>query len=158
MRLVDPSCPQGWGGLQPAAAPHLRSNQTMLTALPFHQDSDAESVVTQKITQAKAPAALKSLAALAATTGALYQTLLALASAHGGKDGPWLDQLEAQFARDAKNISFTGTSMEAEAEAVEAALANLTLVMTKVRTTLAARARAEAPLRNASWPAPAAKR
>ena len=75
--------------------------------------------------KAKVPQALKLTAALAATSGALHQTLLALARAQGVNGAAWLDQLEAQFVRNTKNMTFTGCSMDAEAGAVEAALANL---------------------------------
>jgi hypothetical protein len=70
---------------------------------------------------AKAPQALKLTAALAATSGALHQTLLAVVRAQGVNGAAWLDQLEAQFVRNAKNMTFTGCAMDAEAGAVEAA-------------------------------------
>ena len=74
---------------------------------------------------AKAPQALKLTAALAATSGALHQTLLAVVRAQGVNGAAWLDQLEAQFVRNAKNMTFTGCAMDAEAGAVEAALVEL---------------------------------
>jgi hypothetical protein len=77
--------------------------------------------------------------ALVATTGALHQSLFALSAAHGGKAGPWLDQLEARLIRDAKNMTFTGTSIDAETAAVDAAVSNLRLVFGRVRQKLAAR-------------------
>ena len=72
--------------------------------------------------KAKVPQALKLTAALAATSGALHQTLLAVARAQGVNGAAWLDQLEAQFVRNTKNMTFTGCSMDAETGAVEAAL------------------------------------
>ncbi len=81
----------------------------------------------------KAPQALKLTAALAATSGALHQTLLAVTKAQGVNGAAWLDQLEAQFIRNTKNMTFTGTAMEAETEAVEAALMNLRTITTAVR-------------------------
>ena len=48
-----------------------------------------------------------------------------------------LDQLEAQFVRNTKNMTFTGCSMDAEAGAVEAALANLKTITTAVRAQIA---------------------
>jgi hypothetical protein len=92
--------------------------------------------------QSKAPEALKLVAALAATSGALHRTLLAVAKAQGVNGAAWLDQLEAQFVHDAKNMTFTGCPMEAEAGAVEAALANLKAITTAVR---AQAARGNAP-------------
>ena len=41
-----------------------------------------------------------------------------------------LDQLEAQFVRNTKNMTFTGCSMDAETGAVEAALSNLKTITT----------------------------
>jgi hypothetical protein len=55
--------------------------------------------------QSKAPQALKLTAALAATAGALHQTLLAVTKAQGVNGAAWLDRLEAQFIR---NTSMTG--------------------------------------------------
>jgi len=75
--------------------------------------------------------------ALAAATGGLQQTILALAACHGGKAGPWLDDLEAKLVRDTKNIVFNGASVEAEAAAVEFALRNLRTAMDNVRRHLA---------------------
>src|SRR3954451_5627497 len=57
----------------------------------------------QSTAQAKAPQALKLTAALAATSGALHKTLLAVVRAQGVNGSAWLDQLEAQFIRDTKN-------------------------------------------------------
>ena len=48
--------------------------------------------------RANEPQALKLTAALAATSGALHQTLLAVARAEGVNGVAWLDQLEAQCA------------------------------------------------------------
>ena len=90
---------------------------------------------------------LKLTAALAATTGALNHSLLALASTQGNQAGPWLDGLEAQFIKATKNMDFKGVPMEAEASAVEAALANMRLVISNVRRQLASRARQGAPSR-----------
>src|SRR5215210_3498188 len=87
--------------------------------------------------QAKAPQGLKLTAALAATSGALLQTLLAVAKAQGVNGAAWLDQLEAQFMRNTKNMTFTGCPMEAEAAAVEAALGNLKMITTAVRAQVA---------------------
>jgi hypothetical protein len=87
----------------------------------------------QSTIRANAPQALKLTAALAATSGALHQTLLAVARAQGVNGAAWLDQLEAQFVRNTKNMTFTGCSMDAEASAVEAALLNLKMITTAVR-------------------------
>ena len=87
--------------------------------------------------KAKVPSALKLTAALAATSGALHQTLLAVARAQGVNGAAWLDQLEAQFVRNTKNMSFTGCSMDAETGAVEAALSNLKTITTAVRAQMA---------------------
>jgi hypothetical protein len=89
--------------------------------------------MSQSTAQSKAPQALKLTAALAATSGALHQTLLAVTKAQGVNGAAWLDQLEAQFIRNTKNMTFTGTAMEAEAQAVEAALANLKMITKAVR-------------------------
>src|SRR5215212_7215844 len=89
--------------------------------------------------KAKVPQALTLTAVLAATSGALHQTLLAVARAQGVNGAAWLDQLEAQFVRNTKNITFTGCSMDAEAAAVEAALANLKTITTAVRAQIARR-------------------
>src|SRR4051812_50122442 len=82
---------------------------------------------------AKVPQALKLTAALAATSGALHQTLLTVAKAQGMNGAAWLDQLEAQFVRNTKNMTFTGCSMDAEPAAVEAALVNLKTITTAGR-------------------------
>ena len=84
-------------------------------------------------TPTNATSALSTVATLAATTGAFHQTLMVLAACHGGKDGPWLDQLEASMVRQTQNMTFNGTSMEDETEAVEAALGNLKQVFDRVR-------------------------
>ena len=76
------------------------------------------------------------VATLAATTGALHQSLMSLATCHGGKAGPWLDQLKGSMVRQTKNMTFTGTNMEAETAAVEAALRNLKQVFDRVRQKL----------------------
>ncbi len=83
--------------------------------------------------QAKSPQALKLAAALAATSGALHQALSAVVRAQGVNGLGCLDQLEAQFVRNTKNMTFTGCSMDAEAAAVEAALANLKTITRAVR-------------------------
>ena len=80
---------------------------------------------------------LSIVTALAATTGGLQQTILALAACHEGKAGTWLDELEASLVRDTKNIIFNGASIEAEAAAVEFALHNLETMMASVRRHLA---------------------
>jgi hypothetical protein len=95
--------------------------------------------------QEKAPQALNLVATLAATSGALHQTLLAVIRAQGVNGAAWLDKLEAQFIRNTKNMSFTGCPMEAEAGAVEAALRNLKAITTAVR---AQAARASQPRPN----------
>jgi hypothetical protein len=100
----------------------------------------------QSTARAKAPQALKLTAALAATSGALHQTLLAVVRAQGVNGSAWLDQLEAQFIRNTKNMTFTGCSMDAESAAVEAALANLKAITTAVRAQ-AARASQPKPAR-----------
>src|SRR5215211_2058121 len=87
--------------------------------------------------KAKVPQALKLTAALAATSGALHQTLLAVAKAQGVNGAAWLDQLEARFVRNTKNMTFTGCPMEAETAAVDAALANLKMITTAVRAQIA---------------------
>jgi hypothetical protein len=87
--------------------------------------------------KAKVPQALKLTAALAATSGALHQTLLAVAKAQGVKGAAWLDQLEVQFVRNTKNMTFTGCAMDAETGAVEAALSNLKTITTAVRAQIA---------------------
>ena len=87
--------------------------------------------------KAKVPQALKLTAALAATSGALHQTLLAVARAQGVNGAAWLDQLEAQFVQNTKNMTFTGCSMDAEVGAVEAALSNLKTITTAVRAQIA---------------------
>src|SRR5215207_7393529 len=93
--------------------------------------------------KAKVPQALKLTAALAATSDALHQTLLARAQ---GVNGPaWLDQLEAQFVRNTKNMTFTGCSMDAETGAVEAALSNLKTITTAVRAQMARAAAQPSP-------------
>jgi hypothetical protein len=79
---------------------------------------------------------LSVVAAMAAVNSGLHQTILALAAGHGGKSGPWLDQLEADLLRDTKNIVFEGASYEAEAEAIEYALENLRGVIGIVRQRL----------------------
>ena len=89
--------------------------------------------MAQPTAQSKAPQALKLAATLAATSGALHQTLLAITQAQGVNGSACLDQLEAQFIRNTKNMTFTGISMEAETEAVEAALTNLRTITTAVR-------------------------
>jgi hypothetical protein len=76
---------------------------------------------------------LKLTATLAATSGALQQTLLVAAKAHGAHGTAWLNHVEAQFVRSTKNMTFTGTPIEAEAAAVECALANLKMITTAVR-------------------------
>jgi hypothetical protein len=101
--------------------------------------------------QAKAPQVLNLVAMLAATSGALHQTFLAAARAQGANGGAWLDQLEAQFVRNTKNMTFTGCPMEAEAGAVEAALTNLKAITTAVRTQ-AARASLPKPQGKAASP------
>ena len=101
--------------------------------------------------KAKVPQALKLTAALAATSGALHQTLLAVLRAQGVNGAAWLDQLEAQFVRNTKNMTFTGCSMDAEAGAVEAALANLKTITTAVREQIArSSAQASPPPKRAS--------
>ena len=80
--------------------------------------------------------ALKTVTALAATTSALHQSLLALAACHGGKAGPWLDGLETKLIRDTKNIVFNGTSLDDEAAAVECALASIRNTIAAVRKQL----------------------
>jgi hypothetical protein len=77
---------------------------------------------------------------LVATTGALYKTLFALSAAHGGQPGSWLDELEAGLIRDVKNMTFTGTPIEAETAAVDAAMRNVRHVFASVRKKLAKRA------------------
>ncbi len=79
---------------------------------------------------------LSVVAAMAAANGGLHQVILALAAGHGGKSGPWLDQLEADLLRDTKSIVCEGASYEAEAEAIEYALENLRGVMDNVRRRL----------------------
>ncbi len=76
------------------------------------------------------------ITALAATTSGLQQAVLALASCHGGKGGPWIDELEARLIRDTKNVVFKGTSIEAEAAAVRCALTNLEGIFATVRKQL----------------------
>src|SRR3954453_19181588 len=83
--------------------------------------------------KAKVPHALALTAVLAARSGAFHQPLLAVARAQGVNGAAWLDQLEAQFVRNTKNMTFTGCSMDAEAAAVEAALANLKKIPTAAR-------------------------
>jgi hypothetical protein len=111
--------------------------------------SEREVVMSPSTAQAKAPQNLKLAATLAATSGALHQTLLAVARAQGVNGGAWLDQLEAQFIRNTKNMTFTGCPMDAEAGAVEAALTNLKAIMTAVRAQ-AARAGQPKPHGNAA--------
>src|SRR3954465_60345 len=96
--------------------------------------------------KAKVPHALTLTAVLAASSGALHQTLLAVVRAQGVNGAAWLDQLEAQFVRNTKNMSFTGCSMDAEVGAVEAALSNLKTITTAVRAQ-AARASQPKPQR-----------
>lgn len=79
---------------------------------------------------------LSVVVAMAAANGGLHQAILALAACHGGKSGPWLDELEATLLRDTKNIVFEGVSIEDEAEAVAYALENLRGVMGNVRQRL----------------------
>jgi hypothetical protein len=105
--------------------------------------------MSSQTAQSKAPSALKLMAALAATSGALHQTLLGMARAQGVNGAAWLDQLETQFIRNTKNMTFTGCSMDAEAGAVEAALTNLKAIMTAVRAQ-AARAGQPKPHGNAA--------
>jgi len=63
----------------------------------------------------------------------------AVARAQGLNGAAWLDQLEVQFVRNTKNMTFTGCSMDAEAASVEAALANLKTITTAVRAQMARR-------------------
>ncbi len=79
---------------------------------------------------------LSVVAAMAAASGGLRTAILTLAECHGGKPGPWLDQLEADLVRDTKNMVINGAAMEAEAAAVRYALENLTAVMGNVRRRL----------------------
>lgn len=79
---------------------------------------------------------LSVVAAMAAANGGLHQALFSLAACHGGKSGPWLDELEANLLRDTKNIVFEGVSFEDEAEAVAFALENLRGVLSNVRERL----------------------
>jgi hypothetical protein len=51
-------------------------------------------------------------------------------------DGQWLDDLEATIVRSTKNMTFVGVSIETEAPAVEAALANVRRVFDSVRKRL----------------------
>jgi hypothetical protein len=69
-----------------------------------------------------------------------------VARAQGVNGANWLDQLEAQFIRVSKNMTFTGCAMDAEAGAVEAALSNLKTITTAVRAQ-AARASQPKPQR-----------
>ena len=96
-----------------------------------------QAVASPSTATAEVPQALKLTAALAATSGALHQTLLAVARAQGVNGAKWLDQLEAQFVRNTKNMTFTGCSMDAEAGAVEAALSNLKTITTAARAQIA---------------------
>ncbi len=95
-----------------------------------------ECVVGQETTIRVSADGLSAVTALAATTAGLQQTLCALAQAHGGRGGIWLDDLEEQLVRDAKNIVFNGASMEAEADAVDFAVTNLRMAIDAVRQRL----------------------
>jgi hypothetical protein len=79
---------------------------------------------------------LSVVTALAAATNGLQQTILALAACHGGRSGPWLDELEARLVRDTKNTVFNGATMEAEAAAVEFALENIRVAVAGARRRL----------------------
>lgn len=88
------------------------------------------------VAQPRVEQPLNLITSFIASRGALYETLLALAACHGGQDGPWLDELEASFIRNTKNVNFSGVRMEAETAAVEAALRNLQMVVGSVRRRL----------------------
>ena len=79
---------------------------------------------------------LSVVAAMAAVNGGLQRTLIALAACHGGKSGPWLDELETMIIRSTKNMVFEGAGIEDEAVAVRYALDNLEAVMSNVRQQL----------------------
>jgi len=124
-----------------------RTNR-LLARSPPRSLREREAVMSPSTAKAKVPQALKLTAALAATSGALHQTLLAVARAQGVNGAAWLDQLEAQFVRNTKNMTFTGCSMDAETGAVEAALSNLKTITTAVRAQIRVRRHNPARHRN----------
>jgi len=77
-------------------------------------------------------ASINDVAALAGTSGALQQTLMALANCHGGRSGEWLDELETTIVRNIENM----TSRGAPTQAVEVALGSVNRAFANVRKSL----------------------
>jgi 2-methylisocitrate lyase-like PEP mutase family enzyme len=76
-------------------------------------------------------------AMMMSASGALHDTLLILAkSAHDGRPGQWLTELEASFVTHAKQTGAVGLSMDIEIAAVEAAIANIRRVIDWVKSDL----------------------
>lgn len=92
--------------------------------------------MAQSTVELKGVDGLALVTALASASGGLQLAIAALAQHHGGKKGPWLDELEARMIKETKNIVFNGASMDAEAAAVRCALANLTNVFATARKRL----------------------
>lgn len=79
-------------------------------------------------------------AMLLSASGALHETLVALAlAANGGKAGQWLDELESTFVSHAKSMATESVPMELEVEAVEAAIGNIRRVIAWVKNDLESR-------------------
>ena len=72
--------------------------------------------------------------------GALERVLQNLAHFHGGKPGPWLDEIEAQTLNSIKTLVVEGLDITIEANALNAGLETVSLFFAQFRAELASKA------------------
>jgi hypothetical protein len=72
--------------------------------------------------------------------GGLDRALQELAHFHGGKPGPWLDEIEAEVMRGIKTVVVEGLDITIEANALNAALATASMFFTEFRAGLESQA------------------
>jgi hypothetical protein len=72
--------------------------------------------------------------------GALERVLRNLAHFHGGKPGPWLDEIEEETLNGIKTLVVEGLDITIEANALNAGLETVSLFFAQFRAELASKA------------------